>query len=79
MRGSVYTIGMHNITHTFHPMTAPKVLATITEITVEAIEEALSKFPGHAAKVIDFEIDAENPGCADAFTDRGEVYAIENA
>jgi hypothetical protein len=68
---------MYNVTHTHHPLAAPKVIATIDELSAGALEAALATLAGHRAKILSFEIDEDDGNFANAFSDRGEVYAIE--
>ena len=68
---------MYNVTHTHHPLSAPKVIATIDELSAVAIEEALATLAGHHAKILSFEVDEDDCNFANAFSARGEVYAIE--
>ena len=69
----------YKITHSLSPYVKPETVATMDELTSAALVAALVPLPAHAGDVLHFELDADHPGFADAFTDRGEVYSIEPA
>lgn len=71
---------MFEIKHTYSPLSSPKVITSIDELTAEAFLKAINEIATHKCdEVVAFEVDEDNEGFADAFTSRGEIYSIERA